>query len=115
MSGMNQFQEVLSVTSVATAVVTAYALIGFDDAPVLAADAPVKGVSLNPAEEAGVAFATLVMGTVRVKAKGAIVAGADIVSDATGAVKTAPADPSNVFAKALTSAADGEFVTILMR
>lgn len=46
---MNTFQNVLTLTGIASAAVAAYQIIGFDDAPVTADDAPVKGVSQNPA------------------------------------------------------------------
>lgn len=111
---MQYFQDVLSLTITATTTFDAFDLVGFDDGLVTAADAPVKCVARNPATEIGQQVAGVAIGTARVKAVGVIVAGADIVS-AVGGVSTAPADPNNVFAKALTSAANGEFVTILIR
>ena len=111
---MQYFQNVLSLTVTGTSLFDAFDLIGFDDALVTAADAPVKCVAQNPCTEIGQQIAGLAIGTARVKAVGVIAAGNDIVS-AVGGASAAGVDPSNVFARALTSAADGEFVTILMR
>ena len=51
----------------------------------------------------------------RVTAVGAITQGAKVVSAAAGGVQAAGATPANAFAFALTAAADGEFVDILIR
>lgn len=111
----NTFQTVLATTVVATGAIAAYTLVGFDDAGVDAVDAPVKGVALNPASAAGEAITGLVIGTVQVKGTGVIVAGDPLVSSATGGVQKAGADPANAFAVALTDAADGHLVEILIR
>lgn len=112
---MNRFLSLLNLTIIAAAPVAAYELIGFDDQPIAAEDAAVQGVSLNPADT-GEPFAGMAFGTISIKADGAIAKGAKIVSSATkGRVKTAGVDPANVFATALTSAADGELVEILIR
>lgn len=112
---MQFFHDVLSGTATATTVFDALDLVGFDDAKVAADDAPVKGVAKNPATAVGMDVAVLLIGTARVKAKGAIAKGAKVVSAAAGGVKTGGATPANPFATALTDAADGEFVTILLR
>lgn len=114
---MQFFHDVLSDTVTATIVFDAFDLVGFDDAKVTADDAPVKGVAKNPATAIGMDVAVLLIGTARVKAKGAIAKGDKLISAAAGGVKKAVADPAsvNVFATALTAAADGEFVTILIR
>ncbi len=112
---MNLSRSLLSISVAAIAVVGAYKCVGFDDAEINADDAPVKGVSMNPADKAGDLIAVEVLGTVQVAASGVVAAGDSLVSAIGGGVKKAPADPSNVFAKALTSAADGELVEILIR
>lgn len=111
---MNTFQNILTLTCIASAAVAAYQIIGFDDAPVTADDAPVKGVSQNPAA-IGDAFAINAIGTAKVKASGAIAKGDRLMSAANAGVKTVGADPANPFAIALTDAADGELVEILIR
>ncbi|KRB58464.1 hypothetical protein ASE04_27510 [Rhizobium sp. Root708] len=111
---MQFFTEALSDTVVATTAIDAFDLVGFDDAKVAADDAPVKGIAKNPAA-IGESTAVIMVGTGRVRAKGAIAKGAKVVSAATGGVKTAGATPANAFATALTAAADGEFVSILVR
>ncbi len=111
---MNYYQNVLNLTCTAAGVFAAYVPIGFDDTEASGVDLPVKAVSLNPATEIGMDVAVLAIGTVRVKAVGAITKGAKIVTAVNG-VSVAGATPANVFAVALTAAADGEFVTILLR
>lgn len=112
---MQYFQDILSVTATATGLFEAMDLIGYTDAKITAEDAAVKGVAMHPCTEIGQQIAVIAIGTARVRASGAITAGAKLVSAATGGVKTAGATPVNVFATALTTAADGEFVTILIR
>ena len=111
---MQTFQDVLTVTSATTGLFAAYDLIGFDGAKVAADDAPVLGVSKHPNTVVGDFAAVMVIGTVRVKAVGAIAAGAKLVSAAAGGVQAAGATPANAFAVALTAAAAGEFVDILI-
>lgn len=113
---MQYFHDALSDTVTATTVFDAFDLVGFDDAKITADDAAVKGVAKNPAT-VGQDIAVMLIGTARVKAKGAIAKGDPLISAATGGVKKKVADPAsvNVFATALTAAADGEFVTILVR
>ena len=111
---MNTFQNILNLTLIASAAIAAHDLVGFDDAPIAADDAPVKAVAMNPAD-LGDAINGLAVGTVQVKASGLITKGDKLISSATGGVKTAPADPVNAFAFALTSAADGEIIEILIR
>jgi len=112
---MQFFQDVLTDTVTATTVFDAFDLVGFDDGKVAADDAPVKGVAKHPATEVGMDIGVMLIGTARVRARGAIAKGAKLISAAAGGVKTAGATPANAFATALTAAADGEFVTILVR
>lgn len=112
---MQFFHSVFSDTITATTLFDAYDLVGFDDGKVTADDAPVKAVALDPATEVGLDVAGMMIGTVRIRAKGAITKGQKVVSAAAGGVKAAAADSANVFARALTDAADGEFVTILVK
>lgn len=111
---MQYFHAILSLTATATSVFDAHDLVDFNDAKVTADDAPVKGVAQAPAS-IGLDVAVTVLGIHRVRARGAITKGAKLVSAAAGGVKVAGADPVNVFATALTAAADGEFVEILLR
>jgi len=111
---MNTFQNILTLTGIATVAVAAYQLVGFDDAPISADDAPVKGVAQNPAA-IGDAFGVNALGTAQVKAVGTIAKGDRLMSADNAGVKKVSADPANAFATALTSAADGELVEILIR
>lgn len=111
---MQYFQDVLTLTTTATTLWEAYDLVDFDDAKITSDDAVVKGVAKHPATEIGLDIGVIVVGTARLKADGVIAAGAQVISAAGGGVKTVGAG-SNPFATALTSAADGEFVTILIR
>ncbi len=112
---MQCFIDVLSLTATATTVFEAYDLVDFNDAKITADDQPVKGVAKNPATEVGMDVAVLAIGVARVRARGAITKGAKLVSAAAGGVKVAGATPANAFATALSAAADGEFVSILVR
>lgn len=111
---MQYIQDVLTVTAAATGDFEAYDLVGFTGAKIVAADAPVLGVAKSPAQTGDFA-AVMAIGTARVRAVGAITAGAKLVSAAAGGVQVAGATPANAFATALTAAADGEFVDILIR
>ncbi|OCP17380.1 MULTISPECIES: capsid cement protein [unclassified Ensifer] len=112
---MQFFQDVLTDTVTATTVFDAFDLVGFDDGKVAADDAPVKGVAKHPATEIGLDIGVMLIGITRVRARGPIVKGAKLISAAAGGVKAAGATPANAFATALTAAADGEFVSILVR
>jgi len=112
---MQFFHSVFSDTITATTQFDAYDLVGFDDGKVTADDAPVKAVALNPATEVGLDVAGMMIGTVRIRARGAVTKGQKVVSAAAGGVKAAAADSVNAFARALTDAADGEFVTIFVK
>lgn len=112
---MQFFQSVLSDTVTATTLFDAYDLIGFDDGRVTADDAPVKGMAQSPATVVGLDVAAMLIGTGRVRARGVITKGDKLISAAAGGVKAAPSGAVNPFAQALSDAADGEFVTILMR
>lgn len=112
---MQYFTDVLTLTSIPTTTWEALDLVGFDDAKVTADDAPVKGVAKHPCTVIGDPTAVMAIGVARVRARGAITKGAKLISAAAGGVKVAGATPANVFATALTAAADGEFVDILVR
>ena len=112
---LRTYHSVLSLTASVTALCDAGALIGFDDAPIAADDAPVKGIAQNPVTEVGLDVAVTTLGVETVKASGVITKGAKLISAAGGGVKVAGATPANVFATALTAAADGELVQILIR
>ncbi|PHR19287.1 MAG: hypothetical protein COA37_17815 [Hoeflea sp.] len=112
---MNRYLSLLNLTVVAAGAIGAYELVGFNDQAIAAEDAAVKGIALNPAA-IGEPTAAMAAGTITIKADGVINAGEKIISSATkGRVKTAGVDPANAFAVALTSAADGELVEILIR
>ena len=112
---MRYFHSLLSLTVTATTLFAAADLVGFDDAKVTADDAPVKGIAQNPATELGLDVAVTAIGFDRVRANGVIAKGDRVISAATGGVKVAPVDAVNSFATALTAAANGEFVEILIR
>ncbi|MVA40670.1 capsid cement protein [Agrobacterium vitis] len=112
---MQFFQSVLSDTVTATTLFDAYDLIDYNDGKVTTDDAPVKGMAHHPATEIGLDVAVMLIGTGRVRARGVVTKGTKLISAAAGGVKAAPANAANSFAVALTAAADGEFVTILIR
>lgn len=111
---MNTYLSILSLTVIATAEINPQDLIGFDDAPIAVDDAPVKLVAQNPAK-VGEATTGTAIGTTKVKANGVVAKGDKLISAAAGGVKKAGVDPANVFATALTDAADGKQVEILVR
>ncbi|WP_102226866.1 DUF2190 family protein [Acidimangrovimonas sediminis] len=112
---MQYFNSVLSDTLTATSTFDAYQAVDFNDAQITAEDAAVKAISLNPATEVGLDVAGMLLGTVRMKADGAVAKGDRVSTSATaGSVKTL-ATPANDFATALTAAADGEYVTIFVK
>jgi hypothetical protein len=110
---MQFFQDILTHTVISTTVFEAYDLIGFTGAKITAADAKVLGVAKHPNTVVGDAAAVVLMGIARVKAVGAIAIGDRLVSAAPGGVQAQGAGV-NPFAIALTVAADGEFVNILL-
>ena len=112
---MQFFQDILITTVQTTGTFEAYDLIGFNGARVAAADAPVLGVAKHPSTQAGDYIGVMAIGVARVRAAGVITAGAKLVSAAAGGVQVAGATPANAFATALTAAAAGEFVDILIR
>jgi len=109
---MQHFHSVFSDTLTASTVFDAFDFVDFSDAKITADDGAVKAMALNPATAVGMNVAGMMIGTARVRAKGAIAVGAKLITAATGGVKTAAVDSANVCARALTAAADGEFVTI---
>lgn len=106
---MQTFRSILSTTIQSAGLWEAYDLVGFGDTKITADDAPVQAVALNPATEIGLDIAGMLVGTIRLRARGAITKGDRLVSAAAGGVKTAGTG-TNVFAVALSSAADGAFV-----
>lgn len=112
---MRYYHSVLALTVTAAGLFAATDLVGFDDKKIEADDAPVQGIAQNPATEVGLDIAVTAIGYDRVRAHGAITKGQKVISAAAGGVKAALPDSVNQFAEALTSAADGEFVTILIR
>jgi hypothetical protein len=109
------YHSILTLTATMTATCNAGALVGFDDAPITADDQPVKGVAQVPATEVGLDIGLTAIGFETCKAVGVVTKGAPLVSAAAGGVKVAGVDPDNVFATAMTDAADGELVTFLIR
>lgn len=111
---LQTFQSILELSDEATAKMDAYDLTDHNGAPVGGADADVKGFALSPAD-AGMAFANVVIGTVRIKASGAIAKGDKLVTVDAKTVRTAVEADNNPFATALTTAGDGEFLDILIK
>lgn len=113
---MQHFVDVLTATVPATTgLFDAYDLVGFTGAKVITEDAPVLGMAKHPNTVIGDPAAVMAIGIGRGKAVGAITVGAKLVSAVGGGVKVAGATPANVFATALSAAADGEFVNYLIR
>ena len=113
---MSQFTDVLTVTvPVTTGLFEAYDLISFTGAKVITEDAPVLGMAKLPNTVVGDPAAVMAIGVGRAKAVGAVTVGAKLISAVGGGVKIAGATPVNAFATALSAAADGEFVTYLIR
>lgn len=112
---MNYFHDTLSLTAVATAAIAEGDLVGFNDAPVTAVDAPVKGWARNPAA-VGEATSVIAIGMFRCKAAAVVAAGQVLVSGAAkGTVQPAGATPVNPIGRALNAAAVGGYVDVLVR
>lgn len=121
---MQYFHSALAVTVATTGLFDAYDLIGYDGAKITADDALVLGMAQSPNTVIGDPGSVMVLGNARVRASGVITAGDRLISAAGGGVKAAvkyQAGPPvvdasvNDFAIALTAAADGGFVDILIR
>ena len=112
---MLHFHDILTVTVQSTGTFEAMDLIGYGGARVAAADAPVLGVAKSPNTVIGDYAAVMTIGVARVRAAGIVTVGAKLVSAAAGGVQVAGGTPANAFATALTAAAAGEFVDILIR
>ncbi|RCW77808.1 capsid cement protein [Paracoccus lutimaris] len=112
---MQHYHDILTVTVQSSGTFEALSLIGYDGAAVTTADAPVLGVARSPNTVVGDYAAVMTIGWARVRAAGIVTVGAKLVSAAGGGVQVAGATPANAFATALTSAAAGEFVDILIR
>lgn len=105
------FKDILTDTVATTGLFEAHDLVSFAGAKIAAADAVVAGVAKSPSTVIGDPAPIMKAGIVRVKAVGAIAAGARVVSAAAGGVQTQGAGV-NPFGRALHAAADGEFVSI---
>lgn len=112
---MKYFHDVLTLTATAATTFDEGDLVGYDDAKITVADRPVKGVAKHPATEVGMAIGVIAIGVASVKAVGVINKGDKIITADGGGVKVAVVGSVNVFAMALTSAADGQLVSILLR
>lgn len=112
---MQYFHDILTVTVATTGLFEAYDLIGYDGAKIEADDADVLGFAKHPNTVIGDPAAVAAIGFVRVRAVGVITKGARLITAASGGVQVADVDSENVFARALTDAADGGFVDILIR
>lgn len=112
---MQYMTDILTITVATTGTFEAYDLVGFDGAAAAADDAPVLGVAKHPNTVVGDFASLMVIGTARIRARGAIARGATVVSAAAGGVMAGGATPANPIGKALAAAADGEFVDILIR
>lgn len=109
---MQFFQQVLADSVLSTSTWEAYDLVSYAGAKITAADAVVAGVAMHPNTVTGDYGSIVRIGVARVKAVGAIAAGGKVVSAAAGGVQAQGAG-TNPFGRALTAAADGEFVTIV--
>ena len=112
---MQHFHSVLSETLLATTTFEAFDFVDFNDAKITADDVAVKAMAQNPATEIGMAVAGMMIGTGRVRARGAITKGQKLITAAAGGVKAASGASVNPFAQALTDAADGAFVDFIIR
>lgn len=105
------FNDLFTDTVISTGLFEAYDLVNFAGAKITTADAVVAGVAKSPNTVIGDPAPIMKLGTVRVKAVGAITAGGRVVSAAAGGVQAQGAG-TNPFGRALHAAADGEYVTI---
>ena len=113
---IRSYHAILTLTASVTAICSAGDLIGFDDAPIIVAAAPVKGVAQYPATEVGMPIAVTSIGQETVTAKATIAKGDPLCSATGGGVRKAVVGTdANIFATALTAAAAGELVQILIR
>lgn len=109
---MQYFHDVYSETVTAASLFEAFDLVDFNDARIATDDAAVKGVAKHPATEVGLDVAVMMIGTARLRARGIIARGEKVISAAAGGVRAAEGGSVNVFGRALTAAADGEFITV---
>lgn len=107
-----RFKQILTDTTNAKATVKAYELVDFEGLPIIAADHPVKGFALSPAK-VGDDFETVLIGSCEGKASGAITAGDKLCTATEGKIKKAATTAKNVFGRALTSGADGDYIRYL--
>lgn len=111
---MLRFQNILTDTSTANADIKAYQLIGYDDFPISADDQPVQGFAYSPAKT-GELYSITLIGTCEAKTNGVVNKGDKLITAADGGVKKAPDNALNVFAKALSTGANGEYVRYLLQ
>lgn len=108
--------SILSLTATMAAICNAGDPIGFDDTPITVEDTPVKGIAQNPATEVGLDIAVTAIGQDCSTAVGAIAVGDPLCTATGGGVRKAVVGTdTNIFAHALTAAADGEQVSFLIR
>lgn len=113
---LRTYYSAMTLTASMTALCNAGDLIGFDDTPITVADTPVKGVAQNPATEVGLDIGVTALGFETVTAVGAIAVSDPICTATGGGVRKAVVGTdTNIFAHALTAAADGALVQILIR
>jgi len=113
---LRTYHSILTLTATMTAVCNAGDLVGFNDAPITVANTPVKGVAQNPATEVGLDIGLTAIGLETVTAAATIAKGDPLCTATGGGVRKAiVGTDANIFATALTAAAAGELVNILMR
>ncbi|WP_321362605.1 hypothetical protein [uncultured Celeribacter sp.] len=113
---MRTFHAILSLTATMTATCNAGDLVGFDDTPITVEDTPVKGVAQVPCTEVGLDIALTSIGVEHGTAVGAISKGDPLCTATGGGIRTAVVGTdTNIFAYALTDAADAASVKYLIR
>lgn len=113
---LRTYHATLTITVSMTAICSAGDLVDFNDTPITAANTPVKGVAQVPCTEVGLSIGLTAAGLETVKAAATIAKGDPLCSAAGGGVRKAVYGTDyNIFATALTAAAAGELVQILMR
>jgi hypothetical protein len=106
--------ETQVVTDTATADITHLQLVGFDGAPT-GLDGKVLGVAKTAAKNGDI-YAAITIGVVELIAGGAIAAGEDVISDATGKPIGAAVDSDNPCGTAMNaSGGAGQPVKVLLR
>lgn len=109
---MQPYIDLLNLNVTASAPIAASTCVTYAGAPA-GEDAPVLGVS-HYDQVAGKEVACMVLGVAVLKATGAILKGAKVMSSASAGAKTGGATPANPIGRALNDAADGEQVRVLL-